>query len=310
MPAFSVVIPAYNSEKFIEKTIKSVLRQTFTDFEIIIVDDGSKDDTGHIVAKLKKNDARIKIITTSNSGVPATTANVGITTAQGKYVAFLDHDDTWKYHKLKTLYDAFTSNPEIGFIVSNAEVFDENNKSTTVSTAPMQGNKLSTENVLSGNYFNTFSMLAVKREVINKIGSLDTNLFVFADFEIIIRMVSHNIPFLFLSEPLVTYRIHQDNTSAIIKSGNKRIKDLEYIITKYENLFDKHRKSKSKIFRTIARLYLYLGEKKKAITYFKKALAYDKFNPVAYTRLFLSCFGERFYSFFNTLKNKIFRKIS
>jgi len=310
MPFFSVLIPTYNGERFIEETVESVLKQTFTDFEIIIVNDGSNDTTGQIIAKLKKKDARIKIITTSNSGIPAATTNVGVDAAKGNYIAFLDHDDIWKHHKLMALYDTFTKNPEVGFIISNVEVLDEKDKSITVSTAPIQGNKLSSENVLSGNYFNTFSMLAINREVIDKIGYLDTNFFVFADFEIIIRMVSRSIPFLFLEEPLVTYRIHQNNTSTIVKSGNKRIKDLESIITKYENLFHGHKNSKSKILRTIARLYLYIGEKQNAIIYFEKALAYDKFNPASYMRLFLSWFGERFYDFFSTLKNKIFRKIT
>lgn len=310
MPIFSVIIPAYNSEKFIGETIESVLAQTFTDFELIIVNDGSKDKTGDIIAKFKKNDSRVKILTTLNSGIPAIAANVGINTAKGKYIAFLDHDDLWKKNKLETCYGLFLSNPEIGFIANDVEIFSESTQLTAKSGAPVEINKLSTENILSGNYFNTFSMLAVKRDVFDKIGFLDTNLLVFADYEMIIRMTSCNIPHIFLSEPLVTYRVHPNNTSAINKSGNRRVEDLKYIINKHKTIFSEHKKSLSVIFHAIARLQLYLGNKKESILYFKKAVACDKYNPMAYARLLLSYFGDKYYSFSNTLKNKTLRVIS
>ena len=88
----SIVIPVYNSEKHIEKCLKSVLAQTYSNIEIIIVDDGSTDNTLNLCKKIIQNDTRVKIISINNSGV-STARNIGIKNAKGKYIQFVDSDD-------------------------------------------------------------------------------------------------------------------------------------------------------------------------------------------------------------------------
>lgn len=310
MPIFSVIIPTYNSANFIERTIKSVLNQSFKDFEIIVVDDGSRDDTVNIIKKAESRDKRIKVVITPNSGGPTVPMNIGLNLAKGEYLAFLDHDDEWKINKLEKIYEIFTENPETGFVATNVEIFNHGDKTLTISKAPIVKNRISVDNMLSGNYFNTFSMLAVKKNVFDRIGSLDTNLFVFADFEIIVRMAIYNIPHLFLSEPLTKYHLHDKNTSALNSSASRRIKDLEYIITKYQKKYGLNKKSLSKISKSIARIHLYLGNKKEAILYFKKAISYDKSNIANYIRLFSTYFGEKAYKALNKIRSKAFRNLS
>ena len=94
MPQVSIITPCYNASRFISQTIDSVLTQTFTDWEMIIVDDGSKDDSSDIVEKYVKKDSRIRLIQQPNGG-SANARNHGIREATGRYIALLDADDLW-----------------------------------------------------------------------------------------------------------------------------------------------------------------------------------------------------------------------
>lgn len=294
-PLFSVIIPTYNSTAFIERTVESVLNQTYEDFELIIVNDGSKDTTSTVLKQLAERDQRIKIITTPNSGGPVVPTNIGLTTAKGKYIAFLDHDDEWRPNKLEAVRDAFLYNPHVGFVASNVEIYNEQDGTTSVSNAPIKGNNVSVNDMIAGKYFNTFSMLVIKKETLDRVGFLDKNLSVFADYDIIVRMLSAGFVHVFLPDPLVIYRVHDNNTSAMAKSALKRIEDLERITTKYQNKYRNHRKSLSIIHHAIARIHLHINNKKDAVHHFKKSLIYDKYNPAAYVRLMASYFGEKPY---------------
>lgn len=94
MPQVSIITPCYNASRFISQTIDSVLSKTFTDWEMIIVDDGSKDDSSDIVEKYVKKDSRIRLIQQPNGG-SANARNHGIREATGRYIALLDADDLW-----------------------------------------------------------------------------------------------------------------------------------------------------------------------------------------------------------------------
>ena len=101
----SVIMPAYNTDKYIKASIESVLRQTYADFELIIVDDGSTDQTGAILAEYQEKDKRIHVVHQKNQGVSAA-RNRGIELAQGEYISFLDSDDLWEPEFLHTLEQA------------------------------------------------------------------------------------------------------------------------------------------------------------------------------------------------------------
>lgn len=100
----SVIMPAYNSESFIHKAIRSVMNQTHTNWELWIIDDGSSDKTGEVVKKFLKADKRISYIKTRNGG-PGNARNVGIANSSGRFVAFLDSDDEWHPEKLEATLD-------------------------------------------------------------------------------------------------------------------------------------------------------------------------------------------------------------
>ena len=121
-PLVSVIIPAYNSADFIDEALKSVFDQTYKDLEIIVVDDGSTDDTR---AVLEKYGDRVNYHYQDNNG-PASARNRGIKLARGKYIAFLDADDLWLPTKLEKQVALFKNRENLGFVTTGVCSFDEN----------------------------------------------------------------------------------------------------------------------------------------------------------------------------------------
>ncbi|MEN9649272.1 MAG: hypothetical protein RL094_239 [Candidatus Parcubacteria bacterium] len=309
-PFFSVIIPTYNSEQFIRRTVTSVLQQTYSDFELIIIDDGSKDETSTILLELSSEDSRIKVITTTNSGGPTVPTNVGIDVSKGSYIAFLDHDDEWRSNKLEILHTFFTLNPQIGFIASNVEHINDLTGLITTAKVKITKGSLSKKELLAGKYFNTFSMLCIKRSVLEKVGYLDTQLKMFADFDLVTRMIDQDIPYIFLPDVLVRYHIHNNNTSNILTSSKERLRDLTHIITKYENTFLKFPSSYSNVLHSIAGLHLYNKEQKQAIHYLKKSIKIHPFNALSYIKLGMAYLGNKPFNIVRSLKRKATRIIS
>jgi len=165
----SVIIPVFNSENTIEKTIQSVLNQTYNEYEIIIVDDGSTDNSVKIVKEfIKKNpDKNIKLLTKNNGGV-SSARNLGIKNACGEYVAFLDSDDEWLQDKLEKQINILYKRKDIDFIGCN-----RNNESIRVLFKKY--NKLKKINFFDMliKMFPQTSTVIVKKSVFDEIGMYD-----------------------------------------------------------------------------------------------------------------------------------------
>ena len=112
VPFFSVVIPLYNKEMYVKKTLETVLDQTFTNYEIVIVDDGSKDNSCEIVKSIK--DPRIRLISQENGG-PSKARNRAIRESRGQYITFLDADDIWLPEKLEKKHELHSRHPELSW---------------------------------------------------------------------------------------------------------------------------------------------------------------------------------------------------
>lgn len=169
----SIVIPLYNKEKQILNTLKSVFNQTFQDFEIIVVNDGSTDDS---LAELKKmSDSRIRIVNQNNGGVSAA-RNRGIDEARWNLIAFLDADDEWKPEYLQTQYELFHKYPECSVFACNYEFRNSCGKITPTTIRRLTFNK---QDGILTNYFKVASYshppicsisIMVKKEAIQRIG--------------------------------------------------------------------------------------------------------------------------------------------
>jgi len=131
----SIITPSYNSEKFISETIKSVLNQTYDNWEMIIVDDCSSDNSNEIIKEYSKKDGRIKLIKLEKNSGPAVARNRAIKEAKGRYIAFLDSDDLWMPNKLEKQVEFMKKN-NLAFTYSSYYLIDEENHDIGLFNAP------------------------------------------------------------------------------------------------------------------------------------------------------------------------------
>ena len=150
MVKFSIVIPVYNSEKYIEECLGSVISQTFKDFEVICINDGSTDASKSLLDEFANKDERVKVYSQENQGVGAA-RNYGIELAQGKYISFLDSDDILSPNTLKSVYNFFEKHYDEIDVVS-IPIFFSNEKNRILFNLPMIHYFL-----FSSIYFITFS---------------------------------------------------------------------------------------------------------------------------------------------------------
>lgn len=129
---FSVIIPLYNKAPYVAKAIESVLAQTFNDYELIIVDDGSKDDSADIAAQAIEGHANCRLIRQNNAGV-STARNNGVAVSQGDYLCFLDADDWWDPHFLEEMAKLIEEFPEAGIYGTNYTIVNETKHKTHVA---------------------------------------------------------------------------------------------------------------------------------------------------------------------------------
>jgi len=203
-PKVSVLMPAYNAEKYVGEAIKSILNQTFRDFEFIIIDDCSTDKTWEIIQEHAKKDNRIIIFKNEKNLKLSLSLNKGINFCNSKYVARMDADD-WSYpDRLEKQFNFMENNPEIGISGGAMNVCDEllNIKST-------RRYNLSDIEIRKKIFrYSPFShpLVIFKREVFNKVGSYDTNFNPAEDYELYFR-VGEFYKFGNLEDILLKYRV-------------------------------------------------------------------------------------------------------
>ena len=221
----SVIIPTYNRKKTLARAIHSVINQSLSPFEILIIDDGSNDGTEEWV---KENFQNIKYIYQNNRGV-SSARNIGIENANGDWVAFLDSDDEWLSNKLHEQVIAIESNPKIKFFHTN-EIWIRNG---------VRVNQMKKHKKYGGYIFEKCldicrvspSSVLIQKEVFDNIGVFDESLRVCEDYDLWLRITS-KYPVLFLDVPLIyKYGGHADQLSKVNDGiESYRIQSLEKII--------------------------------------------------------------------------------
>jgi glycosyltransferase involved in cell wall biosynthesis len=206
MPEVSVVIPAYNAARYVGAAVESVLAQSFDDLEVVVVDDGSTDETADVVAGLG---ARVRCIRQANSGV-AVARNQGIAQSDSRYVAFLDADDAWLPEKLAKQMKALRESPDRRFCYTAFAIAGSDLEPIEVRRGPLVGTALGTL-LLQGNVVGA-STPVCERELFAKAGDFDPALSQCADWDMWMRLAAHT-EFIYLDEPLVNYRQHGSNMS-------------------------------------------------------------------------------------------------
>lgn len=211
MPKISVIIPAYNAMAYLPKTLSSVLQQTYKNFEVVIINDGSTDEIESWFVSVV--DPRVSIYSQSNQGLAAA-RNSGIAQAQGDYLAFLDADDLWEPTKLEKQVRILEENPEVGLVYTWVTYIDENGQPTgRVFKNQEEGDvwkKLTEHNIVECG-----SVAMVRRSCLDTVGVFDQNLTSFnvnEDWDMWLRIAAR-YPFKAVKEPLVYYRQHSNSAS-------------------------------------------------------------------------------------------------
>ena len=134
MPKISIITPAYNCEKYLEQSVDSVLSQTWQDWELLIIDDCSKDNTYALMQKLAKKDERIRILQNPQNSGAAATRNNGVRQAAGEWIAFIDSDDLWEPDKLEKQMALLLKIPEAALVFTYPACTGKNQPQKTAGT--------------------------------------------------------------------------------------------------------------------------------------------------------------------------------
>lgn len=224
-PLVSVIIPAFNAMKYLPKTLESVQRQTFVDFEILIIDDGSSDHIFEWFSHL--DDTRIELISQKHQGV-SVARNTGIKKSKGEYIAFLDADDLWESSKLKKQVDYLNKHPEVGLVYTWTSYIDEyDNPTGTVIASHVQGDVWE-RLVITDGMISNGSVPMVRRCCLEKVGLFDSSLEFYEDRDMWIRIAAQ-YSFGVVKEVLNFYRRHGNNIS---KNREKMLKGWRKTIEK------------------------------------------------------------------------------
>ncbi|MBV6627424.1 MAG: glycosyltransferase [Rivularia sp. (in: Bacteria)] len=205
----SVIIPVYNGENTIKETIESVLNQSFTDFELIIINADSTDNTLSIVSQIK--DDRIKTFSFQKANV-AVNRNRGIKQATGDYITFLDADDLWTTDKLAAQYTALRENPQAGVVYSWTNCIDENSRFLRqASRANWNGDVYS--NFLLDDFIGNGSNVMICKNILIAAGGFDESLTNAQDTDMWLKL-SALTDFICVPKPQILYRIQQNSMSS------------------------------------------------------------------------------------------------
>ena len=247
-PLVSIVIPTYNHAPMLQRALATVVEQTHQNWNAIVVNNFSTDNTLEVVAAF--NDPRIQCVNFRNNGVIGASRNEGISLATGKYVAFLDSDDTWFPTKLEQCVEILESGSDL---VCHAEYWiDESGKSRLVAYGPSEA--ATHHNLIyKGNRIST-SATVVRTALLIEVNGFDVapELISTEDYDLWIRLAAKSDKFAFISEPLGEYHRHDNNVSA----------NIEKHLTAELALLEKHFSANTRFENMIAR------RRRKALAYY------------------------------------------
>lgn len=237
-PFFSVVLPNFNHGRYIKDAIDSVLNQDFNNWELLIIDNYSTDNSDEVISSYK--DSRIRVFKIKNEGIIAKSRNLGIKNAQAKWIAFLDSDDIWYFNKLSRLIELTDDNFDI--ICSNEYRHDLEEGIIKPLYYNLKSNNFYKELLLKGNALST-SATIVSRDFLNKnkLGfSENVDFITVEDYDFWMQIASKNGSFGFCKEFLGEFRIHGSNNSSNFKlHSNNLIKLLKNHVYKIQDFSEK-----------------------------------------------------------------------
>jgi len=225
LPLVSIIMPAYNAQDYIKQSIQSVVKQTYNNWELLIINDGSTDNTVSIVESFK--DTRIVLFSQENSGV-SRARNYGISKAKGDYIAFLDSDDLWKNNKLNVQVSYMKKHPDIVLSYTDYDSFKLQNE--IIKNKQLYPFQIENQHdrLLVFNYIATLTVM-LKKEIFQKVDGFDISLFGPEDWDLWIRIAKIG-KIAFINQKLALYREHE---SGISKNRKRQLEQEYKVLRRY-----------------------------------------------------------------------------
>ncbi len=213
LPLVSVVIPAYNAATFIAETIESVQQQSYEHWEMLVVDDGSTDETAAVVRQYATAEARIRLISQPNGGV-SKARNRGVEEAHGELIAFLDADDRWLPDKLAAHVEFMRSHPQASASFARAELIQFDGTATRRTTHNFV-EQVAVQDVLYNNPTITTSNIVIYKSVFERLGGFDESMGHDEDIELLFRLTYRSdLALMGLNRILLQYRLCENGLSS------------------------------------------------------------------------------------------------
>jgi glycosyltransferase involved in cell wall biosynthesis len=279
----SVIIPTYNRAHLIEESIYSVLNQTYKELELIIVDDGSTDNTEEIVRAIP--DARIQYYKLPHTGRNAISKNFAIRQSKGTLIAFNDSDDTWDNTKLEKQVQLLSQHPHIGFSITDAVNYKEGQIISARTYTIRQGIEYANIfNRMKENRFVVYNpTILMRRSCFDKTGLFDETMPFGSEFHFNI-LLAFNFDAGIIYEPLLWRFLHDSNDSNLYP-----VENLEGFMYTFEYLYRNNMVSKKYLLKAKSQAYLQIGhlfKQAKNLTAarhnYRQSLKYDLLQPVCY----------------------------
>ncbi|OHB60615.1 MAG: hypothetical protein A2167_08970 [Planctomycetes bacterium RBG_13_46_10] len=284
-PPISVIIPTYNRSQLIGRSIKSVLNQTYRNFELIIVDDGSTDNTEEVVASFK--DERVRYVRREENGGEAAARNTGIKAARYDYIAYQDSDDEWLPEKLALQVELLEkAPPQVGVIYTGFWKVDKQKKTYIPFAWVNQKDGDIHKELLKGNFVGS-PVVLVKKECFDRAGLFDERFRNAVDWEMWLR-ISKLYHFRCVDEPLAIAHYDSDNISF---NPDTLIKALELVLETYRDEFAAEKKILARHWMNLGNLLVAKGDVKKGRRYIIDALKLYPFRIRLLSMAPLAFFG-------------------
>ncbi|MGH1350660.1 MAG: glycosyltransferase family 2 protein [Methyloligellaceae bacterium] len=286
-PAVSVVIPTYNRAATLPRAVHSVLAQTFKNFELIIVDDGSSDNSQELIAAI--DDPRIRYHVLEKNGGVSAARNAGVALARAEYVAFQDSDDLWLQDKLMSQYEAVAQSDVVGASYTSFILYDPSaSSSNSLKRIPFSDGRR-----MSGKIFETLAddntvstqTLFVKKSLFEEVGGFDSRVNIGEDWDLALRL-SKITEFAFISDPQVL--VYNTPGSLLHSHRVNFARSKEVVLEKLDEDFRASKKHHTLHWYIVARTYAKCGEWARAKSAFYRALGRNPMSAKCYAGLALS----------------------
>ncbi len=288
-PKVSVIIITYNRAQLLKTAMQTVLDQTFEDFELLIIDDGSPEDTENTVKAF--HDPRVRYVKHAQNQGEGGARNTGVQHAEGAYIAFLDDDDEWLPNKLQLQVELLDAKPDVGFVHSALINFYADTGEEVEIKKPVAAVSGQVFDRLLQDNFVILSTVMARKACFDAVGPFDLSIPAGLDYDMWVR-ISQHYAFAYIDVPLIKYRLHRENLGS---NFGLQIRGQEAFFKKYEAYTNAPGQPNSGRYFKLGLLYGFTRDLKGARRIYLKSIRLYPLNPKPYVAFLMTFLGQRGY---------------